>query len=60
MIQELLAVRIRMVWYGMGCTAQASAYYVGWNVGGQNFNRNANSRDAIAILDSELAIVGTP
>lgn len=44
----------------MSGTAQASAFYVGWDVGGWNCDRNANSRDAIVILDSGLAVVGKP
>lgn len=44
----------------MSGTAQASAYYVGWDVGGWNCDNNANSRDAIVILDSGLVVVGKP
>jgi predicted nuclease with RNAse H fold len=36
----------------------ASIYYVGWDVGGWNCDRNSKSRDAIAILDSPLSPVG--
>jgi hypothetical protein len=35
-------------------------YFVGWDVGGWNCSKNRNSRDAIAILDSQGQIVGLP
>ena len=35
-------------------------YFIGWDVGGWNCDKNANSRDAIVILDADLNIVGTP
>ena len=44
----------------MSGTAQASAFYVGWDVGGWNCDKNANSRDAIVILDSGQDVVGKP
>jgi hypothetical protein len=39
--------------------AQAS-YYIGWDVGGWNCDKNGKSRDAVAILDAELKLVGRP
>lgn len=36
------------------------SFYIGWDVGGWNCDKNANSRDAIVILDSTLNIVGEP
>lgn len=35
-------------------------FFVGWDVGGWNCDRNANSRDAIVILSPERSIVGRP
>ena len=35
-------------------------YYIGWDVGGWNCDKNGKSRDAIVILDEALAVVGTP
>lgn len=40
--------------------SQATSYYVGWDVGGWNCDKNSKSRDALVILDSALAIVGKP
>lgn len=40
--------------------AQVAAFYIGWDVGGWNCDKNGKSRDAIVILDSSLAIVGKP
>lgn len=34
-------------------------YYIGWDVGGWNCDRNANSRDAIVILDDDLSVIGS-
>ena len=39
---------------------QAPSFFIGWDVGGWNCDRNATSRDAIVILDSSHAIVGKP
>ncbi|HNC50754.1 MAG TPA: hypothetical protein PLO14_00745 [Accumulibacter sp.] len=39
---------------------QASMFYVGWDVGGWNCDKNGKSRDALVILDTGLNIVGTP
>lgn len=33
---------------------------IGWDVGGWNCDRNPNSRDALVVLDSSGAIIGTP
>ena len=38
----------------------AESFYIVWDVGGWNCDRNPNSRDAIVILDNALAIVGRP
>lgn len=35
-------------------------YYVGWDVGGWNCDKNPASRDALVILDSARKLVGTP
>jgi len=35
-------------------------YYIGWDVGGWNCDKNPRSRDAIAILDSSLSLIGQP
>lgn len=35
-------------------------FFIGWDVGGWNCDKNATSRDAIVILDQELCIVGKP
>ncbi|AOS96150.1 hypothetical protein AUP74_00681 [Microbulbifer aggregans] len=34
--------------------------FIGWDVGGWNCDRNANSRDALVVLDSERNILGQP
>ena len=44
----------------MTSRAQASSYYVGWDVGGWNCDKNGKSRDALVILDAGLNIVGKP
>ena len=36
------------------------SFSIGWDVGGWNCDSNANSRDAIVILDDSLDIVGKP
>lgn len=38
----------------------ANSFFIGWDVGGWNCDKNANSRDSIVILDSALVIVGKP
>lgn len=40
--------------------SRSAAFYVGWDVGGWNCDKNAKSRDALVILDTGLAIVGKP
>jgi hypothetical protein len=35
-------------------------FYIGWDVGGWNCDKNPKSRDAIVILDASLALVGKP
>ena len=35
-------------------------YYIGWDVGGWNCDKNAVSRDAIVIMDADRAVIGTP
>jgi hypothetical protein len=37
-----------------------NSFCIGWDVGGWNCDRNPSSRDAIAIIDSGLAILGQP
>ena len=39
---------------------QTSSYFIGWDVGAWNCEKNSKSRDAIIILDSSLSIVGEP
>ncbi len=36
------------------------SFFIGWDVGGWNCDRNANSRDALVILDVDLHVVGKP
>jgi hypothetical protein len=36
------------------------SFYIGWDVGGWNCDKNGKSRDAIVILDAALQIVGKP
>lgn len=38
----------------------SQSFYLGWDVGGWNCDKNKASRDAIVILDSNLKIVGAP
>jgi hypothetical protein len=44
----------------MSGLSQPAAYFIGWDVGGWNCDTNRDSRDAIVILDSTLAIAGKP
>ena len=44
----------------MSGTAQTSSFYIGWDVGGWNCDKNGKSRDALVILDAGLNIVGKP
>ncbi|MHB1348946.1 MAG: hypothetical protein ACYCYR_03655 [Desulfobulbaceae bacterium] len=39
---------------------QPRQYFIGWDVGGWNCDKNNRSRDAIVILDSKLDVAGTP
>ena len=39
---------------------RARTYYVGWDVGGWNCDKNAKSRDAIVILHPDFSIMGKP
>jgi hypothetical protein len=36
------------------------SFFIGWDVGGWNCDKNGNSRDALVILDEDLHIVGAP
>jgi len=38
----------------------AVGYFIGWDVGGWNCDTNRKSRDAIVILNEDLALLGTP
>ncbi len=40
--------------------APARSFYIGWDVGGWNCDKNGKSRDAIVILDDTLNLVGKP
>lgn len=40
--------------------ATSPAYFIGWDVGGWNCDKNSKSRDAIVILDTHRGIVGQP
>ncbi len=40
--------------------AASPSFFIGWDVGGWNCDKNGKSRDAIVILDDTLAIVGQP
>lgn len=44
----------------MSGTAQTSSFYIGWDVGGWNCDKNGKSRDALVILDTTLYIIGKP
>ena len=39
---------------------QSPVYFIGWDVGGWNCDKNSKSRDAIVILDGSLRLVGNP
>lgn len=39
---------------------QTFAWYIGWDVGGWNCDKNGKSRDALVILDGELQVIGKP
>ena len=36
------------------------SFFIGWDVGGWNCDKNGKSRDAIVVLDSTPTIVGKP
>ena len=40
--------------------AASPSYFIGWDVGAWNCDKNGKSRDAIVILDESLTIVGQP
>lgn len=44
----------------MSLSSLPDAYYIGWDVGGWNCDKNPNSRDALCILDGQRDIVGRP
>lgn len=44
----------------MSYQGSANSFFIGWDVGGWNCDKNANSRDSIVILNSALVIVGKP
>lgn len=44
----------------MGVANRECVFYIGWDVGGWNCDKNANSRDAIVILDESCSIMGIP
>jgi predicted nuclease with RNAse H fold len=44
----------------MSVSAQRESFFIGWDVGGWNCDKNPRSRDAIVILDSALTFVGQP
>ena len=38
--------------------SQLASYFIGWDVGGWNCDKNPKNRDAIVILDAHLSLVG--
>jgi hypothetical protein len=44
----------------MSQAPQSTTFYIGWDVGGWNCDKNSKSRDAIVILDAHRAILGQP
>lgn len=44
----------------MNGSGPSDSFFIGWDVGGWNCDHNANSRDALVILNSELVIMGNP
>lgn len=38
----------------------SETYFIGWDVGAWNCDKNSNSRDAIVILDGKECLIGTP
>ena len=43
----------------MSASLPNSTYYIGWDVGGWNCDKNGKSRDAIAILNAVLQVAGS-
>ncbi len=44
----------------MSGAPQPSSFFIGWDVGGWNCDKNNKSRDALVILNSDLDVVGKP
>jgi hypothetical protein len=44
----------------MSSQPQPTTFYMGWDVGGWNCDKNGKSRDALVILDAELKLIGKP
>jgi hypothetical protein len=44
----------------MSDRGKPAAWFIGWDVGGWNCDKNGKSRDAIVILDASRAVVGKP
>jgi len=44
----------------MSQTTATGSFFIGWDVGGWNCDKNPRSRDAVVILDQSLSIVGNP
>jgi hypothetical protein len=44
----------------MSDRGQPTAWFVGWDVGGWNCDKNGKSRDAIVILDANRKVIGKP
>ena len=47
-------------YYGIEVRMKKDSLFIGWDVGGWNCDKNASSRDALVVLDSERNIVGHP
>jgi hypothetical protein len=44
----------------MSSASQTQSFFIGWDVGGWNCDKNGKSRDALVILDAGLNIIGKP
>jgi hypothetical protein len=44
----------------MSAKGLSNQFFIGWDVGGWNCDKNVSSRDAIVILDSNLSLAGKP
>jgi hypothetical protein len=44
----------------MSSRPQPSVFYIDWDVGGWNCDKNSKSRDALVMLDADLKLVGNP